>query len=534
MLTSRRGMRGMVVAPHHLAAQSGLRVLREGGTAIEAVVAAAATVSVVYPHMNGIGGDGFWLISTPRNRQPVAISGIGAAAMDISPNWFLSRGLSAIPGRGPSAAITTAGTVSSWDAALRHDADSGSRVPLERLLEDAIWYADRGVPLTQAHCDMVEAKREELQPAPGWGDLFLPGDRSPTPGALLKQPALADTFRSLAREGLDSFYRGPLARQIAADLERIDSPLNLGDLIRHRATTGAPLTVELSTLAGGASVFNHPPPTQGVASLAILGIFDRLSAGEVDEFDHVHGLVEATKQAFLMREREVTDPKYMDINPQSLLDEEALDAMAARVDPDTALPWPQNGAPGDTVWIGAIDSDGRAVSFIHSIYWEFGSGVILQDTGIQWQNRGCSFDLDPDSRNALKPGRLPFHTNNPAMALFDDGRLMVYGTMGGEGQPQTQAAVFTRYAEFDQDLQEAITAPRWLLGRTWGDVETELRMEGRFDPALIQNLRGAGHRVRKVGDFDSVMGHAGAIVREPGGTLTGATDPRADGAVAAW
>jgi len=534
MLTSRRGARGMVVAPHHLAAQSGLRVLREGGTAVEAVVAAAATVSVVYPHMNGLGGDGFWLISTPRQRTPVAISGIGAAATGATNRWFQSRGLSAIPGRGPAAAITTAGTVSSWDLALRHESDFEGRLPVERLLDDAIWYADRGVPLTGAHCDMVGEKRGELESVPGWAPLFLPGGEAPQPGAILKQPALADSLRTMAREGLDSFYRGGLARTIAADLEAADTPLRMEDLVRHRATSGAPMTVDLLTLGGGVSVFNHAPPTQGIASLAILGIFDRLSAEDVDDFEHIHGLVEATKQAVLMREQHVTDPRYMPQSPQSLLDDDALDAMAARIEPESALPWPHDAVPGDTVWIGAVDGDGRAVSFIHSIYWEFGSGLVLENSGIQWQNRGCSFDLDPRALNPLMPGRLPFHTNNPAMALFDDGRVMVYGAMGGEGQPQTQAAVFTRYAEYDMDLQAAITAPRFLLGRTWGDVETELRMENRFDPALTHRMRRAGHKVRMVGDFDAVMGHAGAIVMEPGGGMSGATDPRADGAVAAW
>ncbi len=277
-----------------------------------------------------------------------------------------------------------------------------------------------------------------------------------------------------------------------------------------------------------------PPPTQGLASLAILGLFDRLGVAAAEGFDHVHGMVEAVKQAILLRTEHVTDPDYMREPPAALLSDARLDALAARIDRRQALPWPVDAAPGDTVWLGAIDRAGRAVSFIHSIYWEFGSGTVLRDTGIQWQNRGSSFALDPGAPQELRPRRLPFHTNNPALALLADGRVMVYGTMGGEGQPQTQGAVFSRYAMFGQELQAAVTAPRWLLGRTWGDVETELRLESRFDPAVIAALRDAGHKVRVIGPFDALMGHAGAIVLRPDGVLEGAVDPRGDGVVAAY
>lgn len=184
--------------------------------------------------------------------------------------------------------------------------------------------------------------------------------------------------------------------------------------------------------------------------------------------------------------------------------------------------------------MGCIDAQGRAVSFIQSVYWEFGSGTVLQDIGVCWQNRGTSFSLDPDALNALKPGHKPFHTLNPSMALFDDGRVMPYGTMGGEGQPQTQAAVFTRYARFGQALQQAVTAPRWLLGRTWGDDSASLKLESRFDPGLVQQLRDAGHEVQMLEQaFSDTMGHAGALVRHPSGLIEGAVDPRSDGTVAA-
>ena len=201
----------------------------------------------------------------------------------------------------------------------------------------------------------------------------------------------------------------------------------------------------------------------------------------------------------------------------------------------TARPWPQPAAPGDTIWMGAIDGQGRAVSFIQSVYWEWGSGAVVPGTGICWQNRGISFALDPQALNHLQPGRKPFHTLNPSLARFADGRVMPYGTMGGEGQPQTQAAVYTRYARFGQPLQQAVSAPRWLLGRTWGDVSTSLKLESRFDPALVAQLQAAGHVVEVLPEaFSDTMGHAGALVRHPDGRIEGAADPRSDGAAAGW
>ncbi len=204
--------------------------------------------------------------------------------------------------------------------------------------------------------------------------------------------------------------------------------------------------------------------------------------------------------------------------------------MAARIDPHRASP-PQSGVgAGDTVWFGAIDSAGRAVSAIQSLYFEFGSGVALPESGFVWQNRGCAFRLAGDGPNLLAPRRKPFHTLNPALARFSDGRTMVYGAMGGDGQPQTQAALFTRYAFYGQDLQQAISAPRWLLGRTWGTAHAALRLESRFPGELFAELDAAGHQAERVAAFDQIMGHAGAIVHSAEQGFQGASDPRSDGA----
>ena len=527
MLQAARATRGMVVAPHHLAAQAGLAVLREGGNAIEAMIAAAATIIVVYPHMNALGGDNFWLVSEA-GRPPVGIDACGAAAALASAEFYVSQGHTEIPARGPMAALTVAGAVSGWQEALRMSVTWGGRLPVSRLLADAIHYARHGMPVTRTLHENTEGKRSELETVPGFANTFLPSGAPPQIGARFVQEKLAATLEHLAGAGLDDFYRGDLARSMVRDLEAAGSPLRLADLESHYACKVEPLTVDLA----GARLYNMPPPTQGLASLMTLAIFERLGCQEPGTFGYVHGLVEAAKRAFLVRDAHVTDPAYMQADPRTFLESPALDAAAGDIDPDKALSWPQPAGPGDTVWLGAIDGEGRTVSFIQSIYWEFGAGLVLPESGVLWQNRGTSFSLNESTVNTLKPGRKPFHTIQPAMALLKDGRVMPYGTMGGEGQPQTQSAIYSRYAIYGQELQEAITAPRWLLGRTWGEARTNLRLENRFDPAVIDALTKAGHDVEVVGPFDEVMGHAGALVRHPNGVIEGTSVPRSDGSAA--
>ncbi|MDA7948339.1 MAG: gamma-glutamyltransferase family protein [Hyphomicrobiaceae bacterium] len=520
-----RANNGMVVAPHHLAAEAGCEILREGGNAIEAMVAAAAAITIAYPHMNALGGDNFWLISKA-GEPPVGIDAAGPSASLADADFYRDTGHDAIPGRGPAAALTVAGAVAGIAEALAVSAEWGGRMPLARLLEGATGLARDGIPVPETLHANATTKRPELESVAGFADTFLPEGAPPEKGAMFSQPRLASTFDHLASAGLDDFYRGDLARSMAADLEAAGSPLRLRDLESYRALRLDPLSVQLEH----ARVYNMPPPTQGLASLMILGIFERLGVTEAETFDYVHGLIESTKQAFLVRDAHVCDPAYMQADPKAFLDAASLDERAAAIDREKALPWPQPAKPGDTVWLGAIDGQGNAVSFIQSLYWEFGSGLVLPDSGLLWQNRGTSFSLDEKAVNALKPGRRPFHTIQPPLALFKDGRVMPYGTMGGEGQPQTQSMIYTRYALYGQDLAKAIAAPRWLLGRTWGAETTNLRVENRLEPSVIEALRAAGHDVEVVGPFDEVMGHAGALVRGTDGTIEGASDPRSDGA----
>jgi oxamate amidohydrolase len=524
MLHTLTAPRGMVSAPHHLAAEAGLSVLRDGGNPVEAAVAAAATIAVVYPHMNSIGGDGFWLIARPGS-APIAIDACGRAAALATIDFYRAHGCSEIPSRGPLAANTVAGAVSGWQLAL---GASGGRLPLSRLLRDAIWYAANGVGMTENQVAYTSRFFDELCPQSGFAPTYLEDGEVPRAGSLRRYPRLASVLERLAARGLDDFYRGEIGTAIGDECERLGSPLRASDLAQHRASLVTPLSLRLKV----GTLYNLPPPTQGLASLVILGIFERLGCTAPDGFEHVHGLVEATKQAFLIRDRYVCDPDAMRAEPSDFLSGQALGRCADAIDTQRARPWPEAAAKGDTVWLGAADHQGNMASYIQSVYWEFGSGVVLDSIGATWQNRGSSFTLDPGSLRCLAPGRKPFHTLNPACAHLDDGRTMVYGTMGGDGQPQTQAAIFTRYAMFGQPLQQALTAPRWLLGRTWGKESVTLKLESRFAPQTLEALARAGHEVEPIDAFSDLVGHAGALVVCPRGVIAGAADPRSDGSVA--
>jgi gamma-glutamyltranspeptidase len=486
---------------------------------------------VVYPHMNGIGGDAFWLIVPPRG-EPVAIDAAGPAAANATVDAYRAAGHSIIPTRGPLAMNTVAGAVGSWDAALKVSKEHGGVLPLTRLLRDACQYARDGVPVTSSQVASTVNKFDEVAHQPGFAERFLVNGKAPATGALFTQPTLARFMEELAAAGLDSFYRGALAQQIAADFKSVDALLSLQDLNDYQPRVCRALHLKLDE----GTLYNMVPPTQGVISLAILGILERAGIRRVraDSADYIHLCVEATKQAFKLRDEFLTDPAYMAVEPQSLLDASRLDALAKDINLAKALPWGGDLKTGDTVWMGTVDSAGLAVSFIQSIYHEFGSGVVLPATGLNWQNRGASFSLNPTHLLALQPRKKPFHTLNPAAAQLTDGRRMVYGAMGGDGQPQTQAAIYSRAIWFGQELQQAVSAPRWLLGRTWGQSSDSLKLERRIPEAVVHDLEQRGHDIELLGAYDEAVGHAGAIIRNPNGVLEGGSDPRSDGCVAGY
>ncbi|CAN1536788.1 Ggt Gamma-glutamyltransferase [Rhabdaerophilaceae bacterium] len=515
-----------VVAPHALAAQAGRDILAQGGNALEAMVAMAASVAVAYPHMNGIGGDGFWVIRTPDGKVR-AIEACGFAGEKATIPAYRAKGYENVPPRGADAALTVAGAIGGWIRALDLSAAVSSQLPLRILLEAAIAQARAGVPISTSEGRYSVKEREAILAAPGFASHFAGKDgKQPEAGSIRTQPALAATFEQLSHAGFDDFYRGDIAREIAADLDRVGAPVTRSDLKRYEARWREPLQVRVRDMV----LYNCPSPTQGIASLMLHAIFDQIAAPRAESVAHLHGLIEAGKRAYAIRDRIVTDFDHMRVDPLDMLNPAAIAKEAAAIRMDRAAEWPFVSADGDTIWMGAIDGSGLAVSFIQSLFWEYGSGVVLPGTGILWQNRGMAFSLDPQSLNPLQPGRRPFHTLNCPLAVFDDGRVSPYGAMGGDGQPQFQAQVFFRAIRYGMSISEALDRPRYLFGRGWGQKSATLKIENRFDGAVISSLEKLGHEIERIDrPYADMFGHAGMLVRDQNGQVSGDHDPRADG-----
>lgn len=513
-----------VAAPHHLATETGRNILAQGGNAVEAMIGMAATIAVVYPHMNGIGGDGFWLVRD-RKGKIVAIEACGPAGALATIQRYRDKGYETIPPRGPDAAVTVAGAIGGWQVAMEQARDLGGKLPLRVLTEDAVRHAREGVAISKSEARYRLKDGDGLYAAPSFAATFKTADKALVAGDLRKNVALANTLEHITRAGLDDYYRGDVGKALATDLDAIGTPVTRADLEAYRARTTRPLSLKLA----GVSLYNFPPPTQGLASLIILGLLERLDIKRCDSFEHIHGLVEASKRSLGTRDKVITDPARMIHDPADYLADAWLAREAAKIDMKRAAEWPLKAGDGDTIWMGAIDKDGVSVSYIQSLYWEYGSGCVLEKTGVVWQNRGVSFSLNDKATNPLEPGRKPFHTLNPPLAVFDDGRVVSYGCMGGDGQPQFQAQVFSRY-RLGIGVADAVDAPRFLFGKTWGANSTSLKIENRFDHMVVAKLAGAGHALEEWGvPYDDQFGHAGLLVKHPKGHVEATHDPRSDG-----
>jgi gamma-glutamyltranspeptidase/glutathione hydrolase len=527
-----RAPRGMVASPHVLASGSGVAALRAGGNALDAAIAAAATIAVVYPHTNGVGGDNFWLIYDATSSRLTALCGAGRSARAASIEWYAGRGIrDAIPARGGPGAVTVPGVVDGWWQAHQYSTRRmGSALPWKSLLADAVAYAREGFSASDG-----QRVAPPLEP-----DLFGPTaipeikrDLWPLyhPDALTQGPLvqrdLALTLEAVRDGGPDAFYGGDIARRIAAAAAKAGSPLAVEDFAEHRSDWMEPLRIAYRK--GQAASF--PPPTQGMSALAMLGVADGFDVAELDEADYVHLLVEAAKLAFEDRDRYLTDPAWMEKSPKELLAPERIAQLRSRLDMKRAAPTAAAGTAGsDTIAIVTADAQGNAVSLIQSLYFTWGSGLVAGDTGVVLQNRGSFFSLDAKQANALAPGKRTMHTLIPSMYLEGGRPRFVYGTMGGEGQPQTQAALLTRRIDRGLGPQACVEAPRWLYGRTWGTPSRALNLEGRYGRELVADLAARGHDVKVGGEWDDLFGHAHCIWLDPDGGLVGGSDPRADGA----
>lgn len=533
----------MVTSPNYLATQAGIDVLRKGGNAVDAAIAVASTLAVVYPQMNTIGGDNFWLIYNAKTKELKGLNASGRSGSLATIDYYKNQGFHKIPSRGYLAANTVPGVVSGWDEAYQYASKNmKTALPWHTLFASAIDYAENGFSVspslnywTTINIDPKDKEFRELQRFSEFKKVFLKNNgQAYQIGEILKQPDLANTLKIIANKGAKEFYQGDIAKNIVNDLQSHGGVLTLDDFAKHRATWVAPIHVNYRQY----TAYNLPPNTQGMASLEILNIlnnFDIKSLGE-GSADYYHLIIEATKQAFADRDKYLTDPDFNQIPLDLLLSTQHGQQQAKQIDMQKARVEIKPLDPkGDTVWFGVVDAEGNAVSIIQSIYHDFGSGIVAKDTGILLQNRGSFFSLDPNHINRLEPNKRTFHTLNPAMLLKDNKPYLVYGTMGGEGQPQTQAAIVTRIVDFGMTPQDAINAPRWLHGRTWGASSNNLKVEGRIPNDVIHSLKLRGHDVQIVDDYTDTMGHAGAILIDANHhLLMGATDPRGDGLVAGY
>ncbi len=514
-----RSAAGMICTPHPAASIAGLDVLRRGGTAVDAAVAANAVLAVVYPASCGIGGDAFWLIYEPRTREVVAYNGSGRAAAALHGAQLRERGLSEMPIRG-GLSVTVPGAVRSWEDALR----AHGRFGLDELLAPAEACARDGFVATDVVANYFAINQAVLRADAEAVALFFENG-TPRAGDVLVNHPLADSLAAIRQRGADAVYTGPIAESIASTLAALGNPMTPGDLAGHHTERATPLSIGWN----GAEIFAHPPNSQSAVALIVLGAL--VNDGAAGDLEWTHLAIEAVKLAFDARNARFADPTAMARPIDDLLTPAALAALRARI--DSARTRPRRHVPdrGGTIGITAVDADGRAVSLIESLYMNFGSGIIARGTGIFLQNRGAYFSLEPGHPNELAGGKRPLHTLAPGMLLRDGVPEFVYGSMGGDGQPQTHAQLIHGVYERGLSVQQAIDAPRFCYGR---DSERALAdavlVESRFDPRVVAGLRARGHVVEVLGPYENALGHAHAIsIDRARGTLAGGSDPRADG-----
>lgn len=491
----------LAISPHPMATAIGNELLAAGASAAEAAVAIGAMLSVVMPHFCGIGGDAVWLAADADGRV-TAINGIGQA-------FAYTESVDRIETRGPRSILTTAAAVKTWETALALQAPGCDLAP---LMAPAIRAARDGFAVGGSQAFWTQFRANEIGNWIGF-DRYARARQS----EVMTQPALAETLSELSDSGLSTFYRGDLADRILTDLEDIGVEATIEDLASTRAESAPPLSLPYRDLL----LHAPPPPTQGAATLAIMGILDRLGpAPEKGSAEDYHLMVEAVKAAFIDR-TSIDDADGARNYAEAMLAGRHLDQKAASIDRDRARPWPHVFKTADTVYFAARDRQGRCISALQSTYFDWGSGCCLPRTGIIWHNRGASFNLAVGP-NRLAPGRRPFHTLTPGIASRNGKPYLLYGTQGADGQPQTTCVLLRHMIDHGLSPEDALHAPRFLLGRTFSDSRDSLKLEPTGNEELLRSM---GHEVSPIAALNPLAGLAGAI-RIDADNVVGASDPR--------
>ncbi|MVW72946.1 MULTISPECIES: gamma-glutamyltransferase [unclassified Bordetella] len=518
--------RNVVSTSHPLAAQAGLRMLLKGGNAIDAAIAAAATITLVEPVSCGLGSDCFAILWDGKELHGLNSSGVAPAAWNVE--YFKAKygtdanGLANQPKRGWDA-VTVPGVVAGW-AALH---EKFGKLPFADLFEPAIEIAERGYAVPPVVAHKWAAAIDDLRDQPGYAQTFMPNGRAPKPGEHFRIPEAAYTLRRIAATGGRDYYEGEIAEKIVAFAKECGGAMTLDDLRNYKPDWVKPI----SKSYGGYELHEIPPNGQGIAALMALGIcshFD-LANMKVDSIESQHVQIEAMKLAFSDLYRYVSDPRTMDVTPEQMLSDAYLQSRAKLIRLDRATQF-EAGRPhaGGTIYLTAADENGMMISFIQSNYMGFGSGVVVPGTGISLQNRGVGFSMDPKSPNVVQGGKRPFHTIIPGFLTRGGKPVMSFGVMGGDMQPQGHLQTVIRMLDYHQQPQAACDAPRWKVNRDF-----TLDIESTMNRATVDGLQALGHKLKSVDDPYMDFGAGQFIWRmhESDNELgyVAASDPRRDG-----
>jgi gamma-glutamyltranspeptidase/glutathione hydrolase len=519
--------RNVVSTSHPLAAQAGLRILQQGGNAVDAAIAAAAVMTLVEPVSNGLGSDAFCILWDGERLHGLNAS--GCAPQTWTPEYFRRKygnHATTPPQRGMDS-VTVPGAVGAWVALSEHF----GKLPFEDLLAPAIEVAERGYLLPPVVQQKWAAATPILQSHPGFAETFLPWGRAPQVGELFKFPAAARALRAIGATKGDAFYSGEIAEAIERFSNANGGSLKVRDLSNWRPEWVEPI----SQTYRGHTLHEIPPNGQGIAALIALGILEHfdMAAMPVDSVAAQHLQIEAMKLAFADTYRYVSDPSSMDLSPQQMLDGAYLAARARLISTKKAQDFKAgNPVKGGTIYLTAADESGMMVSFIQSNYMGFGSGCVEPGFGISLQNRGHGFTLDEKHPNVVEPRKRPFHTIIPAFLTKDGKPVMSFGVMGGNMQPQAHMQTLVRMIDHGQNPQAACDAPRWRF-----NAGLEINAEGTMDPAIVQGLGELGHKVDVIDDSYQDFGAGQFICRAGDPAVEGyvaASDARRDGLAAGY